>query len=539
MLDRGALQSIVESLRVKNSSYANLLESSMERQQEKSTYVIGVVGDDLVGKSTIINSVLGEDLIPTSVIPNVAEITIRYGSENKVFDETGVQLENYDMPQLAEESTGFTLETNNEYLNNYHLEIREFHGFLSRQKINDMELMANVYKCDAIIVVMSAEHLLSESECAFIDNYIKYVGAARLLIVINKLSSVEKSDIGRILEYAASQINSRFKDVRWLINNNLNEKNPAVEKYATKEPKEVIPLLFKYDESQDDESIRNVLRYISGQLETAVEDLQMAKEKNAEEIEKERNAFRQQREIEQTFVNTSVVEFKHKSNETEEAIDKNIRAMFEDITSELLQEYEKTPDKIRWYENELDNRWRASVSAAAERVDGFIADRITEDIDWLNRTLETTLGANTIGLKVSDNEIKSMGKLYPYSNYKKFAVIGMGGGVVLGYCLFRLIGAVVGFGGGLLVYTYMGMRESVQNEEIKRNVSSKVRDISEETRRITKKEIEKLYVEILDEYKREAEKIIDAKYSLHEHSKSDYDNDIEQYKSIISKIKEV
>ena len=521
------------------SNYADLLTSYIIRQQKKSTHVVGIIGDDLVGKSTIINLILGQDILPTSPIPSSSEITIKYGSNNKVMDEFGDDIEDYDLTKLSEESNGFTLEINNEYLNNNHLILKEFHGLLSKQKINDVNLMTEVYKCDAIVIVMSAQHLFSELECSFIKNYIKYVGSAHLLLIINKLSNVEKSDIGRVLEFASSQINSKFKSVKWTVNKNLDENNLAIDKYSTKHPRELIPSLFDDNEAENDDAIRNILHYVSEQLNKDIEVLQREKDNQLEEIEKKNNKIKQQRELDQTSVEMSLVELRHRSNETEEVIDEYIRKMFEDITSDLLNQYEKTSNKVKWYENELDGKWRESVSAMSDGVERLIFNRIESDIDWLNGIFETKLGVNTIPVKVDDKEISSSDKINSYSNYKKFAIIGIGGGVVIGYCLFRIIGAVVGLGGGLIAYTYVGLKESEQNEEIKKSIKEKVRDISLETRKVIKKEIERLYIDILNEYKSEASKIIDAKYSHTSQSEVNYDIKIEKYTNIISRIKEV
>ncbi len=539
MLNNEALSSIIGMLEEDYSNYADLLTSYIIRQQKKSTHVVGIIGDDLVGKSTIINLILGQDILPTSPIPSSSEITIKYGSNNKVMDEFGDDIEDYDLTKLSEESNGFTLEINNEYLNNNHLILKEFHGLLSKQKINDVNLMTEVYKCDAIVIVMSAQHLFSELECSFIKNYIKYVGSAHLLLIINKLSNVEKSDIGRVLEFASSQINSKFKSVKWTVNKNLDENNLAIDKYSTKHPRELIPSLFDDNEAENDDAIRNILHYVSEQLNKDIEVLQREKDNQLEEIEKKNNKIKQQRELDQTSVEMSLVELRHRSNETEEVIDEYIRKMFEDITSDLLNQYEKTSNKVKWYENELDGKWRESVSAMSDGVERLIFNRIESDIDWLNGIFETKLGVNTIPVKVDDKEISSSDKINSYSNYKKFAIIGIGGGVVIGYCLFRIIGAVVGLGGGLIAYTYVGLKESEQNEEIKKSIKEKVRDISLETRKVIKKEIERLYIDILNEYKSEASKIIDAKYSHTSQSEVNYDIKIEKYTNIISRIKEV
>ena len=152
-----------------NANLSKILSTILKRQWEKEAHIIGVIGDELVGKSTIINSVLGENFLPTTVIPSIAETTIMYGDENKIYNGNGSPIENGDLPQLLEEKGDISISINSEFLKSNSLVIKEFHGLLNKSKLKDMNLMAEVYRCDAVILVMTAEHLLSESESAFIE----------------------------------------------------------------------------------------------------------------------------------------------------------------------------------------------------------------------------------------------------------------------------------------------------------------------------------------------------------------------------------
>ena len=65
--------------------------------------------------------------------------------------------------------------------------------------------MSEIYECDAVILVMTAERLLSEAEQLFITNYIDFIDEKRLLIVINKMNMLPEHEVNRVIEYFESK----------------------------------------------------------------------------------------------------------------------------------------------------------------------------------------------------------------------------------------------------------------------------------------------------------------------------------------------
>ena len=146
-----------------NKELAGLLSNFIENYNKGGTKTIGFLGDDLVGKSTIINYILGENVLPTTIIPTTAEITIKYGEKLSIYDEYGDEVSDSDLEQLGETSSNVTIAVNNSYLKDKLLEFKEFHGLFSKKKLDDISLMLDVYKCDAVVLIMTAEHLMSET----------------------------------------------------------------------------------------------------------------------------------------------------------------------------------------------------------------------------------------------------------------------------------------------------------------------------------------------------------------------------------------
>ena len=297
-----------------NKALAQLLANVLTRQAEKNTHTIGFVGDDLVGKSTIINFILGENILPTTVIPSSAEITIGYGSETAVFDENGIVIEGDSLSQLTEERNVLSISTNNDYLKEKSLVVKEFHGLLSKSKLSDVNLMADVYKCDAIVLVMTAEHFLSELESLFVENYIKYVGTSHILMIVNKLSSVVESDVPHLLDYVKNQMAAKFANVKWNIYATGDNYKSLIEEYSDIDLKEEIERLLNFNQKENESAVRNTLTCIRKQLEEQQKEIEKFEGKNTEELEKKKEYNAKQKELEKTSIEEALVEFQQKRN---------------------------------------------------------------------------------------------------------------------------------------------------------------------------------------------------------------------------------
>lgn len=516
-----------------------LLSNTIERQSEKSTHTIGIIGDDLAGKSTIINSILGEPLLPTTVIPSAAEITIKYGNERAVYDRNGSLITDSDLAELVEEKDFLVVSTDNEFLKDNSLVFKEFRSLLNKPKIDDMELIVEVSKYDAVILVMTAEHLLSKSEKNFIDNFVKYVGAGRILLVINKLSAVAEKDIFHVLDYAKKQILLKFNDIKWTIFDPTGRYEDVVKKYTSVDLKNGIIDLFDKNQAADDRAVTNMLSYIQEQLEIQRADLESLEGKNKEEALKQRERRETQKALEKAFIDGALIEFQQKRNHTNAAIDNHIKDQFERILSEMVKGLINSSNKYSWCENELETIWNRKVLSASEKVDAYASSEIAKDIEWLNDLLKTKFRIPSVSLGVSESKLDGAGDVMPYEMYKKYALLGTAGGVLIGYCLSQIVGAAIGLSGGLVSYSYLGIKDLSQTEEIQRKLRSKIRDISYHVRKLSQEKIEKIYEDALSAFRTEATKMLDEKYGVDYVGKSRYIEQCKKIDKLIKKIEEV
>lgn len=514
---------------------AGIVGDYIEKAERHGLIHIGVVGDDLVGKSSVINLILGEKIIPETVIPSSAEISVKYGKRYEIRNHDDQIAGTGELLSLIEDDDVVSVVTSNQFLRENEVEIKEFHGLLSKQKMDDMFWMSSIYKCDAVVLVMSAEHLLSENECSFMDNYIQYVGANHLLLVVNKLDSVAQSDVERVLEYAQKQIESKFPKVKWAINSIDDRYYGVVSKYTNVGIAEGIKKLCEESKDTDLHMNNNFICFVHNELRAEIENLKEKRGKSSEEIRLSNQKILEQKELEKAAIEETLLEFSQKRNTTTEKMDSFIKKEFANISDSLLEEYDNSTDKYTWYDNKLEKSWKYRVFSASERSDEFIGNMIIEDIEWLNRILDTSMKSQGINIDIPIKQLNST-EIKSYGIYRKYVPIGMGGGIVIGYCLFRLVGAVIGLGGGMLAFSYLKFKESSQDEEIKRGISSQIRDISSQVRKLTRTDIEKIYDGIIAEFKKEIDDILDSKFRTVDENSEEFDSKISELQTIIAKM---
>lgn len=514
---------------------AGIVGDHIEKAERQGSFHIGIVGDDLVGKSAVINAILNEKIIPETVLPSSAEILVKYGKSNEIRNQSDQIVEERELLRLIEDDDAVSIVTPNQFLRENEVEIKEFHGLLSRQKMSDMFWMSSIYKCDAVVLVMSAEHLLSENECSFIDNYIQYVGASHILLVVNKLASVAESDVERVLEYAQKQIKAKFPEVKWAVNNIDDRYSGVISKYTNMGVVEGIKILCGESKDTDLHANDTLICFVCDELRTEIENLKEKRGKSNEEIKISNQKILEQKELEKAAIEEALLEFAQRRNATVEKVDSFIKKEFANISDALIEEYDTSTDKYTWYDNELEKNWKHRVSSASERSDDFIGNMIVGDVEWLNHILDTSLKSRGIDNNILIEQLNSA-KVKPYGTYRKYVPIGMGGGIVIGYCLFRLVGAVIGLGGGALAFSYLKFKESSQDEEIKRGISSQVRDISSEVRKLTRIDIEKIYDDIIEEFRKEADNILDSKFRTVDENTEGFDSKISELQIIISEL---
>lgn len=519
--------------------YAGLVSNCINKYRDRNTKVIGFVGDYSSGKSTVINSLLERDVIPTGNLPYSTETTIKYGEEEKVVVNSSKTIELKELAKLNEDGSKADIYIRSDVLKENALEFKEFQGLLSKKKLNNMELMSEIYKCDAVVLIMSAANLFSETERMFINNYIQYVGREHLLLVISKLSQIEDEEKNDILKYIQNQIDCKFEGVRWTISENKKEKVylPTSE-YVGKNIKEQIISLYDKNDSFNEVPINNMLGFIRSRLENDIHLLEKENGEKEKKIETKNKKLYVQKQLEEGEAENAALEFRQKSNETLKRIDSYIKNQFNVLAEDTVKCYLSAPDKYDWFKNKLELYYKTRLSEISEASDKYVLQELESDTDELNKILQTSLSIYSPTVEMSGYTINKNEEVKPYAAYKKYLPIGIGGGMLVGLQTFRLIGAAICLGGGIILFTYIKAKDKMQDEEIIKKMRSDTRDLSSRVRKLVLKDVNESYNSIISEFKKEARNIIDKKYYFTVNVNTDLTEKIEKISNIITMLKE-
>lgn len=232
-------------------------------------FSIGITGVMNAGKSTMLNALLGKEILGTSVIPETANLTIiKYAKdpsarvnfwtktewdsieqsgetldnmkpfiqetkehfkdnlesyitkEGKTFDISLNELPSYTSAEYSEKKCNLVksveLFTDLKFVENS-VEIVDTPG-LDDPVIQREEITKNYLNhCDLMIHLMNVNQSATLKDIEFIIDTLLYQNVARLLIVITRIDTVEKSELDEVIAYTKRSIESTLK--------NLNKQN--------------------------------------------------------------------------------------------------------------------------------------------------------------------------------------------------------------------------------------------------------------------------------------------------------------------------
>jgi GTP-binding protein EngB required for normal cell division len=474
---------------------------------------IGVVGDYSTGKSTLINVLLNQKILKPSVIPTDTQITIKNGKINGIIANEGELLQLDSLENLLEDKTQIEISCSSEILKNK--EIIEFPGLISKKSLNNLQTMKNLYLCDGAIIVISAEHMLSETECAFIKNYAEYVDEKRLFVVINKLDMIESHDIVRIADYAANKMKLLFPNVKWcFLQNELLPKNydnklgrdylvNVVNGWCNEEPKSI-----------NENAYINVKNYIKEKLTEDMKKLKAQSELDSAQKKAEAERLLKEKELSKIRLENIGLEFEGKYAKSIDDLDDYIKDIFDKLERSILHKFDAADDKYKWYKDNLPMVWDKDIKIVASKADEYILTRVGQDVEWLKEksTMSTDADLNIPDVFYRQLENNYQGK--SYNKFKKYIPIGIGGSVAVGFCLFRIVGASVCLGGGMLFEYYVNYAEQAQSKELKDNISSDINKVARESRLLVRKEIKTIYEGVVSKYNNGIDDYLDKKYDI-------------------------
>lgn len=485
--------------------YANLIKTYIPSNHGAEKR-IAIVGENLSGKSTLINKLIGENVIPTGIIPIEAKIVLRFGDEKKAVNQFGEVLDIAQLNTLIGDLDYVEIQTKSDVFDEK-MEFIEIPNLISK-KNDDFERMSELYNSDAVIMVMSAERLLNESERQFIKNYINYVGSKRLLIAVSKFDILPESEAMRVMDYLGKQRAILFPDVACMVLGQSNQSG------FFSEISEAAAWVRQWEESEKstEQLLDHVAKYILKLLKKDREQIKEDLRKNEEERKRERQVQKDKKAMDELEAEKAMLEYQMRRNAASEKIDLFLKDKFKETEALIMREMKESSDYVSWYKNRLSACWKRQLRKIGEAVDERTAAVFEEDIDWLNQILQTKLQMGEFFLERDKYFLRPNPSVRNYGKVKKYMPLGIGGSAVFGFCLLDIIGAAACFAGTSMIYGIISYKDISQNDEICAQIHGDIERISRDVRRLALSEVERIYEETLSEFKKEKDRIISLKY---------------------------
>lgn len=405
---------------------------------------ISVVGELLRGKSTFLNELLGEKLLPTDIVPTDCTITLEYGEKEQLLDGEQQLLEGVQLADAADDNARLTVRIPNERLKKLNVSITEHPGFGKFQKDEDFLAMNTLWGCDGVILVMSAEQLLSITECSFIKYFCKYSSAKRILVWVSKMDLIRPAEYKNIIDYARGKLEGQFPGVEWKIGGK-KEMLPE-EANLLVESEQIFSLVENWlatVRSAEALSADAVLAFLKEQMQ---KEYDIAKKNQAEsELRRmeQQKTWERHRDEKLLALDTTTVEFRKKNNEAKEQVQNAVKAGFAKMEKDVISSYRHAANKERWC-RELEKQWNRGLDEIAKSVDAAASGIIQKDMSWLNTQLgNCQLQEKDFRLTIDPRNTPELPEQKNYSKQKAVFPVGAAGAAAGVFGVMKAISAAL------------------------------------------------------------------------------------------------
>lgn len=412
-------------------------------QKKNDSCRIAVVGESLRGKSTFINELLGQKLLPTGIIPTSCTITLKHGEKEQLLDAAGEPLKN-SLADAVDDNDRLTLQAPNARLKALEASITEYPGLGMLHSDEDFLSLSEIRCCDCVVLVVSAEQLLSMTECNFIQYFCKYSSAKRIMVWIRKMDRIPKGECQRIDDYARSKLDAQFPGVKWWVGAEKallpTEKNVVEKEQAFA----IVEAWLQEVRGVEAVSQDAVLACLKEQLQKEYEAACEARAQAEQKRQTRYAAWERQKTSRLTDLDEYIVQFHGRELAAQKALSEEIGAGFARMKKEQFRSYQQAEDKLKWG-GELSTSWENGLARIAEEVDRQAAKVLEQDRRWLENCLQNISARETarFRLDIQPKEAPGIPELKDYSRQKKVIPAVTAGGTVSVFVFMKILGTAL------------------------------------------------------------------------------------------------
>lgn len=504
----------------------------IKRELERKKFTIAVVGEFSKGKSTFINKLLNREFLPTGNLPTTAMLTkIRYNPKEMLvlFDYKGNKKRT--MPLSEKSWDGLTADMNgadpegvvlaginSPWLRTTGIEIEDTPGAGDLEE-KRARITGEALQCDdGAIITISATAAMSMSETLFIEQRLISPKTPYLMVIITKLDRVPLSERAGIIEYVKSKL---------------------------KQWKREIPVFVPYDTEMPDDSYKDIigLDSVKAEIERWVNDPQrisLTEEWIAQRIlsvmdaalaslkeqrlliqadEDKRNELIEQKKVKLSgasvvWDNLRLEMLKRCSN-----CYTKLLGIVEDnktkITERLQYEASHAGNPEKWWKEDYPYRLKVEIMNMSTGVENLVSRTITEDIRWLNMSLNNQFKTQIMleqddaaeDVRKSFDDIQS-GEQIEFEDIGKkrnMVRIGTAALTVAGYCVSFALGAMpiiasIGIGTGSSIISEKVFKGKIEKQQavLKEVIAKNVPKVIDNATAQTEERIKMKYDEIIE-----------------------------------------
>lgn len=412
-------------------------------QKKNDSCRIAVVGESLRGKSTFINELLGQKLLLTGIIPTSCTITLKHGEKEQLLDAAGEPLKN-SLADAVDDNDRLTLQAPNARLKALGASITEYPGLGMLHSDEDFLSLSEIRCCDCVVLVVSAEQLLSVTECNFIQYFCKYSSAKRIMVWIRKMDRIPKGECQRIDDYARSKLDAQFPGVKWWVGAEKallpTEKNVVEKEQAFA----IVEAWLREVRGAEAVSQNAVLACLKEKLQKEYEAACETQVQAEQKWQVRYAAWQHRKSSRLTDLDEYIVQFRGRELAAKKALSEKIGAGFARMKKEQFRSYQQAEDKLKWG-GELSTNWENELARIAEEVDRQAAKVLEQDRRWLKNCLQNISARETarFRLDIQPKEAPGIPELKDYSRQKKVIPAVTAGGTVSVFVFMKILGTAL------------------------------------------------------------------------------------------------
>ena len=412
----------------------------------------------------------------------------------RLFFLNGRRAEISSAENLCEELSELGIEANIPYISENNMEFAEFPETLGKR----FHELTELYSCDAVILVLNAEKFLSIQEYDFVSEYVRYMGSERIILIINRLSSVNASDRQRVINFVKNRAASKIPGVSYIFTNVSYSGKPWVD-YARSKILTAVntdsPLPAAKMRKAIAQTLTNELKHIR---EEARKNNELAIKENEDAI----------------IMNNSLTDFIKDRDIALQVLADSIRSAFEELEKSAFDEL--IIKGKNWYIHEFEDYAAENARKISERSVKEAEKRLSEDTLRLSISLpEDPVEPPEISNIDVWGDIAVIYGEKEWYRYRTLALYGLSAcavvisGIISHFnTLNGIITGLIVIGGGAAGDFIMKSRNKILTGDIQRSIKMTLENVSAKVAEAVCHEVKQAYLFTEAEFRRIADSLI-------------------------------